>query len=158
MTHVLSDPRLYAFTGGTPPTTDELRARYERWLAGSPDPSETWLNWIISLRARPPANQPPTVVGTVQATITRNGDHPAEAEIAWIVGTPWQGQGLATEAAQALVHWLQSQATATIGIIKAHIHPSHHASAAVARAVGLAPTDHWHDGERRWQLRAALPQ
>lgn len=38
----------------------------------------------------------------------------------------------------------------------AHIHPDHLASAAVARAAGLAPTAEMQDGEVRWRrsLRA----
>jgi RimJ/RimL family protein N-acetyltransferase len=143
MTQVLSDPRLYAFTGGTPPTEDELRGRYKRWTDGSPDLTEIWCNWVIQLRS-----QPPVLAGTVQATIS-GGDDKVAAEIAWIVGTPWQGQGLASEAAQALVQWLRDDA---IGTITAHIHPDHRASAAVATAAGLAPSDSWHEGERRWQL------
>ena len=67
--------------------------------------------------------------------------------------TPWQRQGIATEAAQALVTWLDHQSVRTI---TAHIHPDHHASAAVATAAGLTPTDDHHDGERRW-LRSAHP-
>jgi RimJ/RimL family protein N-acetyltransferase len=27
-------------------------------------------------------------------------------EIAWVVGTPWQGRGIATEVARGLVDWL----------------------------------------------------
>lgn len=38
--------------------------------------------------------------------------------------------------------------------VTAHIHPAHLASAAVARAAGLAPTDEWQDGEIRWRLQA----
>ena len=38
MAAVLPDPELYTFTGGSPPTRQELRARYERWVAGSPTP------------------------------------------------------------------------------------------------------------------------
>lgn len=69
------------------------------------------------------------------------------AEVAWVVGTPWQGQGFAAEAARALVGWLRWQSVRTV---IAHIHPDHHASAAVARAIGLEPTDDWQDGEVRW--------
>jgi hypothetical protein len=36
MAAVLADPELYIFTGGSPPARQELRARYERWIAGSP--------------------------------------------------------------------------------------------------------------------------
>lgn len=38
-----------------------------------------------------------------------------------------------------------------VDTLVAHIHPDHHASAAVATALGLTPTDLWYDGERRWQ-------
>jgi hypothetical protein len=34
MVVVLSDPWLYRYTGGAPPTHDELRARYERQVKG----------------------------------------------------------------------------------------------------------------------------
>jgi RimJ/RimL family protein N-acetyltransferase len=85
------------------------------------------------------------LVGTVQATITEAG---SVAEIAWVVGTPWQGRGLASEAAQGLVSWLGKQAVSTV---VAHIHPDHRASAAVATAAGLAPTGEWQDGEVRWR-------
>ncbi len=48
---VLADPALYAFTGGAPPTAEELRARHTRQAAGaSPDGSEGWLNWVLRLR------------------------------------------------------------------------------------------------------------
>ena len=141
MAAVLADPELYTFTGGSPPTRQELRARYERWTAGSPDPAVSWCNWVIRLRG------PGCLAGTVQATISA-GDEP-QAEVAWVVGTPWQGQGIATEAAQALVAWLGQRSIKTV---IAHIHPGHQASAAVAAAAGLAPTGQWHDGEMRWRL------
>lgn len=137
MAEVLADPALHTFIGGTPHTPEALHARYERLAAGSPDPAEQWLNWVILLRAET------RLVGTVQATIA---DH--VAEIAWVVGTPWQGRGIAGEAARGLVGWLTTQPVHTVA---AHIHPDHHASAAVATSAGLAKTDVWHDGEVRWQ-------
>ncbi|MFK4694081.1 GNAT family N-acetyltransferase [Streptomyces pristinaespiralis] len=142
MAAVLSDPGLHTFTGGTPDTVQALRARYERWTAGSPDPAETWCNWVIRLR------DTGCLTGTVQATITTD-DRGAAAEIAWVVGTPWQRRGIATEAARGLVTWLQQHPVHTVG---AHIHPDHAASAAVAAAAGLTPTDQWHDGEVWWRL------
>jgi RimJ/RimL family protein N-acetyltransferase len=137
MAEVLADPALHTFIGGTPHTPEALHARYERLAAGSPDPAERWLNWVISLRTEA------RLVGTVQATIA---DH--VAEIAWVVGTPWQGQGIAGEAARGLVGWLATQPVHTV---VAHIHPDHHASAAVATSAGLAATDVWQDGELRWE-------
>ncbi|WP_258952776.1 GNAT family N-acetyltransferase [Lentzea californiensis] len=87
------------------------------------------------------------LTGTVQATITHADE---SAEIAWVVGTPWQGRGIAREAARGLVTWL---ATQPVRIVIAHVHPDHHASAAVAAAAGLTATDEVHDGETRWLLR-----
>ena len=52
MVGVLGDQRLYAFTGGQPPTLDELRARYRRLAVGrSADGSEEWHNWIVRRRS-----------------------------------------------------------------------------------------------------------
>jgi RimJ/RimL family protein N-acetyltransferase len=133
MAEVLSDPALHTFIGGTP---EALRSRYEGMTAGSPDPAVSWLNWVIRLPAED------CLTGTVQATVDGT-----TAEIAWVVGTPWQGRGIATEAVLGLVDWLPAQT------IIAHIHPDHQASAAVATAAGLAPTDEQHDGEIRWLLR-----
>ena len=141
MAEVLADPALYAFTGGHPLTPAELRDRYERLAAGSPDPLVSWGNWVIKVRATG------GLAGYVQSTITGPGNA-LVAEVAWVVGPAWQGQGLATEAARALAGWLGGHGVATI---VAHIHPDHHASAAVAAAVGLVPSGGWHDGERRWQ-------
>lgn len=136
MAVVLSDPALHTFIGGTPATVEALRARYARMIAGSPEPEVSWCNWVIQLDGH--------LVGTVQATIG-----PDDAEIAWVVGTPWQGQGIAKEAAAALKAWLFEQ---DVQVITAYIHPDHQASAAVAAAVGLAPTDLTHDGETLWRL------
>jgi RimJ/RimL family protein N-acetyltransferase len=143
MAMVLSDPALHTFIGGTPDTSQVLRSRYQRMVAGSPDPTVAWRNWVIQLRDEA------RLTGTVQATISLSG-HGAIAEIAWVVGTPWQGRGIATEATQGLLAWLSAQCVQTA---IAHIHPDHLASAAVATACGLTPTDDWHDGEIRWSRR-----
>jgi RimJ/RimL family protein N-acetyltransferase len=140
MSAVLSDPALHTFIGGTPDSPQALRSRYQRMTAGSPDPVVSWLNWVIRLRDES------CLTGTVQATVGPSG-HSLNAEIAWVVGTPWQGRGIAGEAARGLVDWLSRQPVQTV---IAHIHPEHRASAAVATAAGLAPTDEWHEGEIRW--------
>jgi RimJ/RimL family protein N-acetyltransferase len=81
-------------------------------------------------------------------------DQGRAAEIAWAVGVPWQGQGIASEAARALVSWLERRGVA---VITAHIHPDHHASATVATRAGLRPTGdyRWHEGvrEQLWRRR-----
>ncbi|MFI8892100.1 GNAT family N-acetyltransferase [Streptomyces paradoxus] len=141
MAAVLSDPALHSFIGGTPDTPQALRSRYRRLTAGSPDPAVSWLNWVIRLRDES------CLTGTVQATVGPSG-HGTVAEVAWMVGAPWQGRGIAVEAARGLVDWLGGQ---PVHVVVAHIHPGHRASAAVATAAGLTPTDAWHDGEVRWQ-------
>jgi RimJ/RimL family protein N-acetyltransferase len=138
MAGVLSDPTLHTFIGGTPDSPAELRARYARMTGGSPDPAVTWLNWVVRLRDEG------CLAGTVQATVAG-----AVAEVAWVIGTPWQGRGIATEAARGLIGWLRGRPVAEI---VAYVHPEHGASAAVAAAAGLTPTDVWQDGEVRWRL------
>ncbi|WP_055552266.1 GNAT family N-acetyltransferase [Streptomyces sp. NBRC 110028] len=142
MADALSDPALHTFTGGAPLSPAALRARYERLAAGSPDPEVAWCNWVLHAAAER------CLVGTVQATVSGPAAD-RTAEVAWVVGTPWQGRGYATEAARALVGWL---ATRCVAQVIAHIHPRHAASAAVARAAGLAPTSHRQDGEVRWRM------
>lgn len=137
MAEVLADPALHTFIGGTPLGETALRERYERLAAGSPDPARHWLNWVIRLR------EEDDLVGTMQATITGG-----TAEIAWVVGTPWQRRGIASEAARGLVEWLATQSVHTV---VAHIHPEHHASATVAASAGLMATGEPRDGEIRWQ-------
>ena len=140
MVAVLGDERLYAFVGGQPPTLDELRARYRRLAVGhSADAREDWHNWIVRQRRDGRA------IGTVQATIVDQG---RGAQVAWVIGLPWQSLGFASEAAQALVRWLEVRGVTTI---TAHVHPDHHASASVAARAGLSPTDEIDDGERVWR-------
>ncbi len=76
----------------------------------------------------------------MQATVT--GD---VAALAWVVGTAYQGQGYAGEAAQAARDHLQDKD------IEAHIHPRNLASQAVARKIGLHPTEETIDGETVWR-------
>jgi RimJ/RimL family protein N-acetyltransferase len=142
MVDVLGDERLHEFIGGHPAGRAELRRRYRRLAGGSGDPDQIWLNWIVRRGA---AHEP---IGTVQATVTRLGDT-WTAAIAWVVGVPWQAQGFATEAAQALVGWLDGQGAT---VVTANIHPDNHASAKVAARISLTPTLEEVDGERIWQV------
>jgi RimJ/RimL family protein N-acetyltransferase len=143
MTGVLADAALYAFTGGRAPSQDELRARYRRQVVGrSPNDGEAWRNWIVRTR------DPDEAVGFVQATITDGG---RVADVAWVIGVPWQGRGFAAEAARAMVAWLEARGAATI---MAHVHPGHIASERVAARAGLTATDEVEDGERVWRRDA----
>lgn len=134
MANVLSDPSLYTFTGGEPPTSEDLQARYARQLAGPDRANVHWLNWVIQ--------HDDELIGYVQATIIDG-----TAEIAWVIGAAWQRRGYAKEAAQGLLTWLRTQ---RVERIIAHINPEHTASAAVATAIGLHRTDELADGEYLW--------
>ncbi|WP_393059727.1 GNAT family N-acetyltransferase [Streptomyces sp. LN549] len=139
MAAVLDDPGLHTFTGGAPESAEELRARYERQTAGSPDPDELWWNWVLRIRGED------CLVGYVQATVRGS-----RAEIAWVIGTQRQGRWYAKEAARGLVaHLMGGRVVRTV---VAHIHPDHAASAAVAASAGLVRTGEWEDGEERWVL------
>jgi RimJ/RimL family protein N-acetyltransferase len=140
MVDVLGDPALYRYTGGVPPTLPELHQRYAHQGAGrSTDGTEAWHNWVVRVAGSFDA------VGFVQATVTDGG---RRADTAWVVGVPWQGRGYATEAARALVAWLERIGVKTI---TAHVHPDHAASARVAELAGLLATDVVEDGERVWR-------
>ena len=140
MVDVLGDPRMYEYTGGRPLTLDELRARYRALAIGrSSDGTEQWLNWIVR------TSVDAVVVGVMQSTVAADGSH---ADVAWEIGVPWQGRGLASEAAAAVVDWLAAEGVEEIG---ATIHPDHGASAAVAARAGLAPTTDVVDGEVVWR-------
>lgn len=141
MAPVLADPQLHTFIGGEPATREQLRSRYERQAVGrSADGSQLWFNWILR-------NANEQAVGTVQATVTE-AEAGLSAEVAWVIGSAFQRQGFAREAAAAMVTWLRAQGVVEI---VAHVHPEHEASAAVARAIGLTPTKTIVDGEVRWQ-------
>lgn len=141
MAPVLADPQLHTFIGGEPATLEELRSQYSRQAVGrSRDGRQLWFNWILRCEDR-------QVVGTVQATVTES-ESGLSADVAWVIGTGYQHQGYAREAAHAMVTWLREQGVTEI---VAHVHPEHHASAAVARAIGLTPTETIIGGETRWQ-------
>jgi RimJ/RimL family protein N-acetyltransferase len=139
---LFDDEGLHRYTGGVPATEEELRRRYGRQAEGSsPDGSEAWLNWMLRHRGTG------QLLGTVQATVRRDGDGTPVAELAWVVASAQQGKGYGREAAAAMTAWLQGQ-----GVLRftAHIHPEHRASMAVGRALGMSATQTAVDGEIRW--------
>jgi len=146
MVGVLADERMYEFTGGRPPTLDELTDRYRRLVVGrSADGTESWFNWIVRL------TDGTGPVGVVQATVATDG---TTADVAWEIGVEWQGRGMASEAATAVVGWLASH---RVGDVRALVHPDHVASARVAQRAGLSPTAAMEDGEVVWVRSGPLP-
>ena len=87
------------------------------------------------------------IVGTVQATLYCPVAGRLNAELAWVVGFDYQGNGYGREGALAMVSWLRAHG---VDGLVAHIHPGHDASAGIARALGLTATDTVSDGEIRW--------
>jgi RimJ/RimL family protein N-acetyltransferase len=149
MVGLLADRALYAYYDDeASPNLAELRSRYSRQSVGSsPDGSEVWHNWILRDLATG------EVAGFVQATVA-GVDGRVTAELAWVVGTAYQGRGYATEAATAARDAITGPGSASgddAAAVQAHVAPGHVASETVARRLGLEPTDEMHDGETLWR-------
>ncbi len=69
------------------------------------------------------------------------------AEIAWVIGHPWQGRGYAKRAAELLVAELVDCGVCRVA---AHIHPDHVASQRIALHLEMVASDAVVDGETRW--------
>ncbi|MEE8870074.1 MAG: GNAT family N-acetyltransferase [Acidipropionibacterium acidipropionici] len=140
MAGVLADESLYRFTGGSAPSLSRLRARYRSQVRGaSSDGTQGWLNWVVRVA-------PDRAAGFVQATLEDHGPVRV-ASLGWVVGPAWQGRGIATRAAGAVLGWLASRGVAEF---RAYIHPDNAASRRVAAKLGLRPTVFVLDGEVRW--------
>jgi RimJ/RimL family protein N-acetyltransferase len=133
---VYADEAMYRYTGGSVPTLDELRARFERQTGPTPEGTR-WLNWVVRAEG--------VAVGVVQATVQDD-----LAEVAWEIGIPWQGKGYASEATKAVVTWLLRR---DLSDVRANIHPDHAASQKVATGVGFSLTEEWMADEQVWQVR-----
>jgi len=136
---VLDDRSLHRHTGGEPMDAPALEAHYERLERGAPDDgSQVWANWVVRLRDTGEA------IGYVQATITDDS-----ADLAWVIGSPWQREGYGSEAAHAMTAWLRG---AGIGTLRAHIPPGNEPSARVADRAGLRSTGRTDaEGEVVWE-------
>ena len=138
---LLKDPEIHVFTDGHPPETEEdLRAKIRRRESRrSPEGDELWLNWTLRLKE----NQ--TVVGYVQAGVKEG-----QADMAWVVGVPFQRQGFASEASRRVLEWLRDHLH--VSEVRASIHPDHIVSHTVARNIGLTKSGEITDeGEDVWR-------
>lgn len=143
MADVLGSEELYTHIGGRPPTEEELVSLYQRQTVGfSPDGSQEWMNWVVLTEGTTP-------VGYVQASRPVDG---ATADIAWVIGAPWQGRGYATGAVGLMFTELLARG---VGEVVADIHPANQPSEGVARRIGMTATDQIVDGETRWVGKAA---
>jgi RimJ/RimL family protein N-acetyltransferase len=137
MSRVLADPALYAFTGGAPEAEAALAVRYARWVAGPTEAGQRWVNLVVRERSTGQA------AGYVQATVEA-----PEADLAWVIGAPWQRRGYAVEATRALVSHLARELG--VATLRALIRPDHAASQAVARRLGLVRAPAQVRGEDAW--------
>ena len=128
----------------TPSTTTSPRHRSRscatatpaRPPACSPDGREVWHSWIVRERESGAA------IGFVQATVGATAgsslasvdtadtpyDGRTSAELAWVIGVPWQGRGYATEAATAVRDAVRGPGSVTgddVALVHAHIAPGH---------------------------------
>ncbi len=94
MFDVLRDPAIYTFEHAPPESLVALTQRFERLASRqSADGREQWLNWVLRLRADQ------ALIGYVQATVLPDG----RAWVAYVLGSGQWGQGLASEAVQAML-------------------------------------------------------
>ncbi|MDE2868705.1 MAG: GNAT family N-acetyltransferase [Chloroflexota bacterium] len=138
---LLKDPEIHVFTGGHPPASaDDVRAKIRRRESRrSPAGDELWLNWTLRLKADR------SVVGYAQAGVQQG-----KADLAWVVGVPFQRRGFASEASQRVLQWLRDD----LGVheFRANIHPDHVASHRVARNIGLLKSgERTDEGDEVWR-------
>jgi len=105
-------PEVGTYIGG--PYADSCEGMTEvirRWLSGPPADrtDETWLNYVVRLADG-------TVIGHAQATL-----HRTWAEVAWVLGSSWWGQGFGKETAEALLK--RVTALGGIQLVWATVHP-----------------------------------
>ncbi|TDV57700.1 GNAT family N-acetyltransferase [Actinophytocola oryzae] len=145
---MLRNPGLYGFIGDAPASEADARARAERWLAGSPDPTVLWINYVARTR------EDGMLVGLAQATVLRASETVfGQCEIAYLVDPPAQRHGYGAE--MMVGFCVELNGTLAPEEFTAHIFPGHTASEGVAKAVGLSPTEDYVDGERVWRATAS---
>ena len=141
--NLLRETSLYRFTGNAPPASAaDLQDRIRRWeRRQSPAMDELWLNWTLRL------NFNRLAVGFIQATVSEG-----RADLAWVIGVPFQGHGYATEASCRVAAWIRE--AYGVAELRASIHPDHIASQRVATHLGMRPSSEFTDeGEELWVAR-----
>jgi len=137
----LDHPDVGRFIGGPDVTT--LEALVERIVAvDAADPvewGEIWLNWVVMLRD--PAR---TVIGRVEATVYAGVDL---ADIAYVFGPRWAGNGYATEATA----WMLDQLRDHHGVatVYATTDPANGPSTRLLERLGFERNDLPDDGGAR---------
>lgn len=123
---VLDHPDVGTYLGGPDvQSLPWLEERIARLLRGPDDPTVTWLNFVVRLRA-----DPSVMIGRLEATT--HGDW---AEVAWVLGPQFWGQRYGSEGAE----WLLGHLARAHGIGEcwATAHPDNAASLALMRGRGF---------------------
>jgi [ribosomal protein S5]-alanine N-acetyltransferase len=133
MFSVLSDPAIYGFEGGPPPTVEALAAGYRRKESRqSPDGSEIWLNWVVRL----PSGE---ATGYVQATV-RQAQY---AYVGYEFASIYWRRGIATAALRAVFEELACcyRVRRLVAVLKT----ANHRSLGLLRKLGFAeaPVEEW---------------
>jgi len=120
----LSDPEVRRYLGDTDAgDVADVRSRIETVLRGPADPTQAWVNFTLRERSG-------SIIGRLEATL-----NPGWAEVAWILGAPWWGRGLGTEAGVWLAGYLDDECG--IHEIWASVHPDNAASIGIMRRLGM---------------------
>lgn len=121
----LNDDRVGTYIGGPDVTSvADLRKRIEFLAAGPPaDRHQIWCNWAVLAEG--------TVVGRVEATI-----HDGIAEVAYVFGPAYWGQGYATEATAWMIDEVRSLGAQACW---ATVAPDNVASVALLERLGFVP-------------------
>jgi ribosomal-protein-alanine N-acetyltransferase len=121
----MQEPQAYRYIARDPPASlAQLRAMFERFLAGPSRPGESWHNWIAALRT---SGAP---VGGWQATILVDGT----AHLGYWVAKAFLRQGYGREATSSIIAWLRAVGVSTA---VATVDTRNVASAALLRSLGF---------------------
>ena len=113
-----------------PGSLDELRTQFAQMIKGPPAhiKGETWINFAVRL------DRAPVFIGRVEATI--QGAH---AEIAYLIGSKFWGQGYGLEAASWIEKFCESEHAVTTFWVT--VAPSNHRSIKLASRLGYHRCD-----------------
>lgn len=131
---ILTAPSVLAFidSNGSPPTLEDVRAEYAARANGpavASMPEERWFNVAIRL-----STTPFSAIGRLEAT-----EYDGWGEVAYLLGAPWWGKGLAFE---AMVWWQTHLAANAPGTQWwAAVHPMNHRSIRLLERLGYRPSD-----------------
>lgn len=120
----LAGPEVGRFLGGPDIIDlDDAQRRIAHVLAGPTSADHAWVNLTIR-------DLDGVIAGRLEATVYADW-----AEVAWLLGVPWWGRGLGTEAAEWLLDHLRDE----WGVQEfwATAHPDNSASIAIMRRLGM---------------------